>query len=107
MKKEAVAIRTVVDDIIKKLETGRGSQAGTLSASWAEAIGEKNLKHANPVDIKDGVLVVHVDSSVWIHKLSMDKANIMMKMKDKLGEGIIKDIKLRIGELENSKRKER
>jgi predicted nucleic acid-binding Zn ribbon protein len=99
VKKEAVAIRDVVSDIIRKLETGRGSQAGILSASWAEAIGEKNVKHAKPVDVKDGILIVHVDSSVWIHKLSMDKQDIIMKMKNRVGEGIVKDIKFRIGHL--------
>lgn len=99
MKREAVAIKDVVGDIIKKLETGRGSQAGILSACWADIIGEENLKHAKPVDLREGILVVHVDSSSWVHKLSMEKPKILARMKEKTGEGIIKDIKLRIGEL--------
>jgi len=99
VKKEAVAIRDVVGDIIKNLKAGRGLQAEALSACWAEIIGQENLKHAKPVDLKEGVLIVHVDSSIWIHKLSMDKPRILMKMKEKSGEGIIRDIKMRIGEL--------
>ncbi len=99
MKRQAVAIRDVVGDIIKKLGTGRGLQAEALSACWARAIGQENLRHAKPVEIRDGILIVHVDSSGWIHKLSMEKPRILMKMKEEAGEGIIKDIKLRIGEL--------
>lgn len=99
MKKEAVAIRDVVGDIIKKLKTGRGLQAEALSACWATIIGEENLRHAKPVDLREGILIVHVDSSSWIHKLSMEKPRILIKMKEKIGEGIIKDIKLRIGPL--------
>lgn len=99
MKSRAVAIRDVVGDIIRKLETGRGSQAEALNAGWARAIGQENLRHAKPVELRDGILIVHVDSSSWIHKLSMEKAKILVKMKDEAGDGVIKDIKLRIGEL--------
>lgn len=99
VKKGPVPIKNVVGDIIKKLETGKGSQAEALNACWARAIGQENLRHAKPVELKEGVLIVHVDSSSWIHKLSMDKIRILVKMKDEIGEDILKDIKLRIGEL--------
>ncbi len=99
MKRRAVAISDVVSDIMRKLETGRGSQAEALNAGWARAIGQENLRHAKPVELKDGILIVHVDSSSWIHKLSMEKAKILVKMKNEAGEDVIKDIKLRIGEL--------
>ncbi len=99
MKRRAVAIKDVVGDIIRKLETGRGSQAEALNAGWVSAIGQENLRHAKPVELRDGILIVHVDSSSWIHKLSMEKAKILVKMKDRVGEDVIKDIKLRIGEL--------
>ena len=98
MKGKPVAIKDVVGDIIKKLETGKGLQAEALSACWARAIGQENLRHAKPVELREGILIVHVDSSSWIHKLSMEKPKILMKMKDEMGEGTIKDIKLRIGE---------
>jgi predicted nucleic acid-binding Zn ribbon protein len=99
VKRRAVAISDVVSDIMRKLETGRGSQAEALNAGWARAIGQENLRHAKPVELKDGILIVHVDSSSWIHKLSMEKAKILVKMKNEAGEDVIKDIKLRIGEL--------
>lgn len=99
MKKKPVAISGVVGEIIRKLETGRGSQAGALNDSWARVIGRDNVRHARPVELKNGILIIHVDSSIWIHKLSMEKSAVLAKMKSEIGEDVIKDIKLRIGEL--------
>lgn len=99
MNKRPVAIKEVVDDVIKNLGGGRALHARTLKDSWAKAIGEDGLKHAKPADFKDGILIVHVDSSSWLHKLTMEKARILAYVKDDIGADVIKDIKLRIGEL--------
>jgi predicted nucleic acid-binding Zn ribbon protein len=99
MKNRPVVIKDVLDGILRDLGGGKVSQAGTLGAVWAKAVGDAAIKHAKPVDIKEGVLVVHVDSSSWLHKLTMEKAGILAQIKNELGEGPVKDIKLRIGEI--------
>ncbi len=99
MKNRPVVIKDILDGILKNLGGGKVSQAGMLGAVWMRAAGEAAAKHAKPVDIKEGVLVVHVDSSSWLHKLTMEKAGILAQIKSELGEGPVKDIKLRIGEI--------
>lgn len=99
MKKRPVAIKQVVDGILKDLGAGRAAQADTLSDLWQKAVGENGVKHARPVDVKEGILVVHVDSSGWLHKLTMEKTEILRQIIGGLGEGSVKDIKLRIGEI--------
>ncbi|MFA5339527.1 MAG: DUF721 domain-containing protein [Candidatus Omnitrophota bacterium] len=99
MKNRPVAIKDVLDGILKNLGGGKVSQAGAIGAVWAKAAGDAAAKHAKPVDIKEEVLVVHVDSSSWLHRLTMEKAGILAKIKSELGEGPVKDIKLRIGEI--------
>lgn len=99
MKNRPVAIKDVLDGILKNLGGGKVSQAGMIGDVWMKAAGGAAAKHAKPVDIKEGILVVHVDSSSWLHKLTMEKAGILAKIKSDLGEGPVKDIKLRIGEI--------
>jgi len=99
MKNRPVAIKDVLDGILRDLGGGKISQAGALGAAWEKAIGEAGTKHAKPIDIREGVLVVHVDSSSWLHKLTMEKARILAQIRGELGEGPVKDIKLRIGEI--------
>ncbi len=96
MKQKPVAIKGVVEEVLKKLGV---SKAEKINSSWAKAIGESNIKHARPVEVKDKTLIVHVDSSSWLHKLSMEKIQLLTSLKDDLGEDIVADIKLRIGAL--------
>lgn len=98
-KSRPVAIRDVLDGILKDLGGGKVSQAGALEAAWEKAVGEPGTKHTKPIDIREGVLVVHVDSSSWLHKLTMEKAKILAQIRNELGEGPVKDIKLRMGEI--------
>ena len=99
MKNRPVAIKDVLDGILGSLGGGKVLQAGVLGDIWARAAGEAAAKHAKPADIKEGVLVVHVDSSGWLHRLTMEKAGILARIKNELGEGPVKDIKMRIGEI--------
>ena len=99
MKNQPVAIKDVLDGILKNLGGGKISQAGILDAAWAKAVGGQCVKHAKPIDIKDGVLIIHVDSSIWLHKLAAEKSKILAQIKTDLGEGPVRDMKLRIGEI--------
>lgn len=99
MKAQPAIIRDIADNVIKKLSDERTSKSARLNASWMEAIGEENIKHARPVEMKDKILVVNVDSSVWLHKLTMDKMKLLARIKGKMGEDLVRDIKFRIGEL--------
>lgn len=97
MKKQPVVIKNIVEDIIKKIEPEKIFKTEVLNSSWAKAIGEDNLRHAKPVEVKNKVLIVHVDSSSWLHKLTMEKARLLTRLRNDLGEDIIEDIRLRIG----------
>lgn len=99
MKSRPVAIKDVLDGILRDLGGGKVPRAGTIGEAWVKAAGEPAARHAKPVDTREGVLVVHVDSSSWLHKLTMEKAGILARLKNELGEGPVKDIKLRIGPL--------
>lgn len=99
MKKQPVVIKNIVEDIIKKIEPEKIFKTEVLNSSWAKAIGEDNLRHAKPVEVKNKVLIVHVDSSSWLHKLTMEKARLLTRLRNDLGEDIIEDIRLRIGAL--------
>lgn len=97
MKKQPVVIKNIVEDIIKKIEPEKIFKTEVLNSSWAKAIGEDNIRHAKPVEVKNKVLIVHVDSSGWLHKLTMEKTRLLTRLRNDLGEDIIKDIRLRIG----------
>jgi predicted nucleic acid-binding Zn ribbon protein len=99
VKDGPVPISQALEAVIRDLGDGKARNAALISRTWSKAAGENSVRHAKPVDIKEGVLIVHVDSSGWLHKLTMDKIRILSQINRDLGEGSVRDIKLKIGEI--------
>ncbi len=60
------------------------------------ALGKTIAENAKPGSFKDGTLLVHVSSSVWIHQLSFLKQDMQDKLNHVLGKELVKDIKFKI-----------
>jgi predicted nucleic acid-binding Zn ribbon protein len=112
-KREAVQIKNVVESVIRKLEKRASSLASELKApgrwdeenalrEWERAAGKKISLHTRASRIKDAVLIVNVDSSNWLFELqTKHKARILKKLKKNTRLPEIKDIKFRLGDIED------
>lgn len=65
---------------------------------WPEVVGDAVARHAEPVSLKQGRLVVHVTDSVWLHQLSMLRRRLLEALRTRLGSPV-HEIALRIGEV--------
>lgn len=68
-----------------------------ILAAWEAAVGCAGALHARPVALKRSVLMVNVDSSPWLYELSTKKREILEILGRQLGGKKLKDIRLRIG----------
>lgn len=60
--------------------------------NWERIVGETLSSHTHPRNIKNGVLYVDVDSSIWAQELSLLKPKILKDLNNFLKYPIIKDI---------------
>lgn len=72
-------------------------------ALWEEVVGEKVAKVSQAVDIKKGVIYVKAKDPLWAQQIFNLKGLIIRKMNEKMGEEIVKDIKIRAEELKEKK----
>ncbi|WP_300667405.1 DUF721 domain-containing protein [Desulfoluna sp.] len=72
----------------------------SLWETWTEAVGEEVARHTRPKAFRGTLLLVTVDSSVWIHHLSMMKHEIMARINKQLGEETLREIRFSIGHVE-------
>jgi predicted nucleic acid-binding Zn ribbon protein len=92
-------IGDITKSVVKSLSEGRHAKGEKVKALWAEAVGERFTKHAQPGSFKKKRLVVNVDSSSWLYELTIRKGKILNKLKEDLGDEI-KELQFRIGELD-------
>jgi hypothetical protein len=71
---------------------------------WEIAVGDRIAENARPAAFKGDLLLVHVNSSVWIQQLGFLKTGIIAKLNGILGEGTVREIRFKIGPLEGFKK---
>ena len=68
---------------------------------WEKSVGPAIARHAQPQTVRGKKLTLIVDSPAWMQQLSLLKPQIIEKVNRNLGKETIKDITLRLGEVES------
>ena len=71
---------------------------------WEKSVGPVIARHAQPQAVRGKKLTLVVDSPAWMQQLSLLKPEIVEKVNRTLGKETIKDITLRLGEIESRER---
>ncbi len=65
-------------------------------AAWTAAVGKRIAAHANPKALVRGCLVVEAEDGVWQKQLFHLRFDILAKLTEILGSGIVTDLEFRI-----------
>jgi hypothetical protein len=63
---------------------------------WRDAVGARIADRAQPVQLRDGVLVLRVHSSVWAHELSLLTETVCARLRERGVEA--RQLRFRVGE---------
>lgn len=66
---------------------------------WEDAVGKEIAENAKPAAFKGDVLLVHVNSSPWMHHLQFLKKDIIDKINSKMGKDMVGELKFKIENL--------
>ena len=85
-------------DEIKKIISGLQKEKGQdFLEAWEKAVGEKAAKHTKIIFLKNGQLVVNVNNSSWLYKLTLEKQGILERL-NKAQNRKVKELQFRIGD---------
>ncbi len=100
MKRSAAPISDVIKNVFARLEKEANSSKEEMDSCWKELVGEKGFRHSRPASLRKKILNVRVDSSGWMHELTMQKRQILKGLKRRLGKDRISELHFKIGELD-------
>ncbi len=95
--KTFASLGDVIDDYIRSRGLESKRQEFSLQERWDEIVGEPISSHTTPDTIRFGTLHILVDNSAWLQQLNFLKPELMRKVESFLGQGVLKDIALRLG----------
>jgi len=94
---------TSISDILSTLPVNNRVKEYGLWKSWDKMVGQNVARHCQPDRLKDGILFLKVNSSVWMQQLQFMKSIIIDKVNGFMGDNSVRDVRFQIGKLENLK----
>ena len=96
--KPANSMDKLVPAVMKQLGLEQRLQQSQVFYLWADIVGSDIARHAQPVSLRDGMLVVAVDHSTWLEQLvRYYKPMIIQKVQERVGKKAVCKIHFRIG----------
>src|SRR6267154_6540266 len=81
--KSTNATNTLVPLVMKRLGLEQRLQQSQVFYLWPEIVGAENARHAQPVSLRNGQLIVAVDHPAWLQELSRyHKSFILQKVQE-------------------------
>ncbi|HUI05429.1 MAG TPA: DUF721 domain-containing protein [Verrucomicrobiae bacterium] len=94
----AIPANKLVPLVMKRLGLEQRLQQSQAFSLWPNIVGNDIARHAQPVSLHHGVLVVAVDHPVWLQELArFYKPMILQKIQERVGKKAVRDIVFRIG----------
>ena len=69
---------------------------GAVFGRWAQLVGEQLAAHATPVRLRHGALAVAVDDPVWATQLRWLERDVVAKLTEALGDGVVDRLEVRV-----------
>jgi predicted nucleic acid-binding Zn ribbon protein len=91
----AKKIDGIIGSLIGRKKWRRGISDAEIALRWSEMVGPKIAEHTEPVLLSRNRLEVRCDHDVWRTELQFLKPELLKKIAEELGEGVVREIYLK------------
>ncbi len=100
-RRQPSQIDYVVGGLLRKLESGKGKKGDKVRTAWEISAPAGTAEHTQPVSFKKGTLMVIVENSTWLYKMTMEKRNLIKKFNEEYrGRQELTEIRFRVGKID-------
>jgi predicted nucleic acid-binding Zn ribbon protein len=97
-QRSASSANQLVPLVMKQLGLEERLQQSQVFYLWPTIVGSDIARHAQPVSLRNGLLVVSCDHPMWLQEITRySKPLILQKVQERLGKKVVRDISFRIG----------
>ncbi len=90
--KEPEGIGDIIEALKKSAEVGKHFGHALIWERWPELAGPQMMHHGRPLGVRDGTLLVEIDSAVWMHRFSYEKEAIMERIRRIVDPALVSDL---------------
>jgi predicted nucleic acid-binding Zn ribbon protein len=89
-------VKDGLEGLARRLGAPTASSLGAVFSKWDDVVGATVAAHARPLSLTDGVLVVAVDEPGWATQLRYLTNDLLARLADVAGPGVVGRIELRV-----------
>jgi predicted nucleic acid-binding Zn ribbon protein len=93
------ALGTILEQAVEASRIDVDLDAYRLWQHWDEVVGAAIAQNTRPEAIKGKLLLVNVSSAPWMQQLQFLKPELIEKLNQTLGKGLVEDIRFQIGQV--------
>ncbi len=94
-----IHIRDILCNALEKYRPAKDTDMTRIWDVWETAAGQVIAMEAKPHAFRDGVLIVHVSSSSWIHQLKFLEKQVTANINSHLNQQLVRQIRFKIGNI--------
>lgn len=94
-RSKTISLAEAMQDYIKEMNLGPKLKEISILNSWENMVGKAISSRTDKVYIKDGILYVHLKSSIVRNELMMIREALREKLNHEAGEEIVREIVLK------------
>ncbi len=96
---ELIHISDILNSALGKFRPAQDTWMMRVWDIWENAVGKPIAMNAKPDSFKDGILIVNVSSSTWIHQLTFLEKEMILNINKHLDQPLVKKIRFKIGKI--------
>ena len=89
-------LRDSLDAVARSMGAPPAAALGSLFSRWPELVGATLAAHCRPLSLARGTLVVAVDHSAWAAQLRWLEADVLRRLEERLGAGVVTALEVRV-----------
>ncbi|MBT8495648.1 MAG: DUF721 domain-containing protein [Deltaproteobacteria bacterium] len=95
-KRTSLTATSLIGGVLDKYRIRGDVRESRAVQAWGGIVGERIAARAWPHHIKEGVLLVAVENSSWMHQLSFMKDDIIAKINEAAGGPLVREVRLEL-----------
>ena len=89
-------LKASLDHVARSLGGPDAASLNDVFGHWADLVGPQLAAHARPLSLSSGVLLVGVTEPAWATQLTYLESDLVGRIRDALGDGIVERIEVRL-----------
>lgn len=87
-----------IPNLLKQLPENKELAGSVVCAVWSEVVGEALAQRTRPIKLHGATLIVAVPSLVWRRELKPVQGEILRKLEQRLGPGLVRQLEFKCDE---------